>query len=50
LDSDLAVSSAADLYANCFVGKPANQDEFREAVRKIQRFWLTLVRRPPRSN
>jgi chemotaxis family two-component system response regulator Rcp1 len=45
-DNDRAINNAYDLHANCYVCKPANQDEFRDAVHRIERFWLTLARRP----
>jgi len=40
------INAAYDLHANCCVCKPANQDEYREVVRRIERFWLTFVQRP----
>jgi CheY-like chemotaxis protein len=45
-DNDRAINAVYDLHANCCVCKPANQDEFREVVRKIERFWLTFAQRP----
>jgi len=45
-DNDRAINAAYDLHANCCVCKPANQDEFREVVQKIERFWLTFAQRP----
>jgi len=45
-DNDRAINAAYDLHANCCVCKPANQDEFREVVGKIERFWLTFAQRP----
>jgi CheY-like chemotaxis protein len=44
-DNEHAINRAYDLHANCCVCKPANQEEFSEAVRKIERFWLTVVKR-----
>jgi len=35
-----------DLHANCCVAKPANQEQFALAVRKIEQFWLHTARRP----
>lgn len=45
-DNDRAINAAYDLHANCCVCKPANQDEFRAVVWKIERFWLSFVQRP----
>jgi len=40
------VLSAYDRHANCFVTKPIDIDQFIEAVRSIEEFWLTVVRLP----
>lgn len=53
----LTVSEAAediiqsyDLNANAFLTKPVDGDEFVELVRTFEKFWLTLVRLPPRDD
>ncbi len=46
-ENDQAILAAYDLHANCCVTKPADQDQFAEAVKRIERFWLTLIQRPP---
>jgi len=43
---DRVINDAYDKHANCCVCKPANQDEYRDVVRKIERFWLTFAQRP----
>jgi len=40
------VSRAYELNANCYVVKPIDLDEFVEAVRSIEDFWLTIVKLP----
>jgi len=40
------VVSAYSKHANCYVTKPVDIDEFIEAVRSIEDFWLTVVRLP----
>ncbi|HUG89602.1 MAG TPA: response regulator [Planctomycetaceae bacterium] len=35
-----------NLHANCYVTKPIDLDEFIVAVRKIEDFWLTIVKLP----
>lgn len=35
-----------NLGANCYVTKPVDSDAFFEAVRRIEEFWLTVVRLP----
>jgi two-component system, chemotaxis family, response regulator Rcp1 len=34
------------LHANCYITKPIELDEFISAVRKIEDFWLTIVKLP----
>ncbi|MGO9377344.1 MAG: response regulator [Dissulfurispiraceae bacterium] len=36
-----------DLYANCYITKPINLDQFITVVRSIEDFWLTIVKLPP---
>jgi|ERR1044071_1785896 len=38
-----------DLHANCYMCKPVDLTRFLETVRKIEEFWLTIVRLPPRA-
>lgn len=40
------VMAAYNRHANCFVTKPLDLDQFMEAVRSIEDFWLTVVRLP----
>lgn len=47
-DSDKTFLEAYDLHANCCVSKPVDQDEYSLAVKKIERFWLHVARRPSR--
>jgi two-component system response regulator len=35
-----------DLYANCYVNKPVDFNQFIEVVRSIEEFWLTIVKLP----
>lgn len=45
-------SSATDInmsyknYANCYITKPVEADEFMEAISKIENFWINLVKLP----
>ena len=47
-DDEKAFLAAYNLHANCCVAKPVDQDEYSLAVKKIERFWLHVARRPPR--
>jgi two-component system, chemotaxis family, response regulator Rcp1 len=40
---------AYDNYANCFVTKPINLDQFIKVVQTIQDFWFTIVKQPGRA-
>src|SRR4051812_17811037 len=35
-----------DLHANCYLTKPVELDDFVNVVRKIEEFWLTIVKLP----
>ena len=35
------------LHANAYIVKPVDLDQFREVVRSIEGFWLTVVKFPP---
>ncbi len=36
-----------DLHANAFVTKPVGLDQFVDAIKAIEGFWLTVVKLPP---
>jgi two-component system, chemotaxis family, response regulator Rcp1 len=40
------ICRAYDLYANAYVTKPVNLDQFITVVRSIESFWLTIVKLP----
>jgi CheY-like chemotaxis protein len=44
-DNEKAILCAYELHANCCVNKPADQDQFAQAVRRIESFWLQVARR-----
>jgi chemotaxis family two-component system response regulator Rcp1 len=43
---DKDIAGAYSKHANCYVTKPLDIDEFIEAVRSIEDFWLSVVRLP----
>ena len=45
--SDEDILKAYRLHANCYIAKPVRLDQFFEAVRSLQDFWLTTVELPP---
>jgi two-component system, chemotaxis family, response regulator Rcp1 len=40
------IVKAYDLYANCYITKPVDFDQFLHVVRGISEFWLTVVKLP----
>ncbi len=36
-----------DLYANCYVTKPVDLEQFIKVLRAIDEFWLSIVKLPP---
>jgi len=36
-----------NLYANCYITKPIDLDQFIKVVKSIEDFWLTVVKLPP---
>jgi len=48
-EDERAFLEAYNLYANCCVSKPVDQDEYALVVKKIEHFWLHVARRVRRS-
>jgi len=46
-DADTDRLIAYNLHANCFVTKPMDLEEFLEAIRSIEDFWLNTTNLPP---
>lgn len=44
------IEAAYDLQANCYVTKPVGLDALIDIVRRIEEFWLTVVRLPVRTD
>jgi two-component system, chemotaxis family, response regulator Rcp1 len=38
-----------DMHANCYILKPVDLDQFIDAVRTVEEFWLSVVKLPPRT-
>lgn len=45
-DDEWEILQGYQLHANCYVTKPVNLEQFRQLVRLIEDFWLTLVKLP----
>jgi len=48
-DNEKALVKAYDEHANCCVLKPADQEQFAQAVKRIETFWLQIARRGKRE-
>jgi len=48
-DAEKDIVRSYDLHANAFITKPVDLEDFIDAIRKTEEFWLTLVRYPARS-
>jgi CheY-like chemotaxis protein len=44
--AEMDIFESYNLHANCYLTKPVELDEFIEVVRKIEDFWLTVVKLP----
>jgi CheY-like chemotaxis protein len=44
-----AINELYDSHPNCCVAKPADQEQFTSAVKKIEFFWLNVAARVPRG-
>lgn len=40
------ILKAYNLYANCYITKPIDLDQFIKVVRSIEEFWLSIVKLP----
>jgi CheY-like chemotaxis protein len=47
-DAEEDILKSYDLYANCYITKPLDLDQFGKIVRSIEDFWLTIVKLPMR--
>lgn len=47
--ADEDVIKSYNLYANCYITKPVDLDQFIRVIQSIEDFWLTIVKLPPKS-
>ena len=45
-DSEEDINHAYENYVNCYIRKPVDLDNFLEVVKKVEDFWLTIVKLP----
>lgn len=41
------IARAYSLYANCYITKPMDLDQFARVIRSIEDFWMTTAKLPP---
>lgn len=46
--ADQDILKSYELFGSCFVTKPFDFEEFTNAMQDIEKFWLNLVRLPPK--
>ncbi len=46
--SEEDILTSYNLYANCYITKPVDLDQFINVVKSIEEFWLTIVKLPPK--
>ena len=46
--SEQDILKSYELYGSCFVTKPFEFEEFTDAIKRIENFWLNLVQLPPK--
>lgn len=46
-EAEADILKSYNLYANCYITKPVNLEQFIKAVKSIEGFWLTVVKLPP---
>lgn len=45
--SDEDILKSYELYANCYITKPIDLEQFIKIIKSIENFWLTIVKLPP---
>jgi two-component system, chemotaxis family, response regulator Rcp1 len=45
--ADQDILHAYNLYANCYITKPLDLEQFLRVIRSIEDFWLAVVKLPP---
>ena len=49
-DAEQDVLKSYNLHANSYITKPVDFEQFVEAIRRFEEFWLTVVRLPSQDN
>lgn len=46
-NSEHDILASYNLYANCYITKPVDLEQFMTIVKNIENFWFTIVKLPP---
>ncbi len=46
--SEEDIMKSYNSYANCYINKPVDLDNFIDIIKSIVNFWLTIIRLPPK--
>jgi chemotaxis family two-component system response regulator Rcp1 len=49
-EAEQDILQSYDMYANCYITKPADLDQFIKVIKCIENFWFTIVILPPDGN
>lgn len=46
-EAETDVLRAYEHFANCYISKPVDMEQFMKVIQSIEHFWLSIVRLPP---
>ena len=48
-EADIDIERCYELHANCYITKPVEFEKFLEMIKKVEDFWLSIVKLPGRE-
>ena len=49
-EAEQDIVKSYNLYANCYISKPVDLEQFMKVVKSVEEFWLTIVKLPCEGN
>ena len=49
-EAEQDIVKSYNLYANCYISKPVDLEQFMKVVKSVEEFWLTIVKLPCDGN
>ena len=49
-EAEQDIAKSYNLYANCYISKPVDLEQFMKVVKSVEEFWLTIVKLPCEGN